>query len=99
VPSEPLKNGNPITIKITARDDGKAASDSVVEMEIWDEAGHPVYKQDKQNESFNAGQTNTYTFLWTPTKAGTYLINIGAYGPHWTPSYAWKPKAATITVN
>lgn len=99
VPSEPLKNGNPITIKITAKDDGKAAPDSVVEMEIWDEAGQPVYKQDKQNESFGAGQTNIYTFAWTPTKAGTYTINIGSYGPHWTPSYAWKPKAATITVN
>jgi CubicO group peptidase (beta-lactamase class C family) len=99
VPSEPLRNGNPITIKITAKDDGKAAPDSVVEMEIWDEAGHPVYKQDKQNESFDAGQTNSYTFVWTPGKAGRYTINIGAYGPHWSPSYSWQPKAATITVN
>jgi D-alanyl-D-alanine carboxypeptidase len=99
VPPEPLKNGNPITIKIAAKDDGKAAPGSVVEMEIWDEAGHPVYKQDKQNESFGAGQTKIYTFVWTPTKAGTYTINIGAYGPHWTPSYAWQLKAATIIVN
>ena len=57
-------------------DDGKAAPDSVVEMEIWDESGHAVYKQDKQNESFAAGQTNTYTFSWTPTKAGAYTVAI-----------------------
>lgn len=99
VPAGPVKNGDPIIIKITAKDDGKAAPDSVVEMEIWDEAGHPVYKQDKQKESFGVGQTNNYTFVWTPTKTGTYTINIGAYGPRWTPSYAWKPKAAIITVN
>jgi len=98
-PSQSFTNDNPITIKITAKDDGKAAPDSVVEMEIWDESGHEVYKQDKQNESFAAGQTNTYTFSWTPTRAGTYTVNIGAYAPKGTPSYAWKLKAATITVN
>ena len=61
---------------ITATDDGKAAPASVVEMEIWDAAGRPVYKQHKANESFVAGQTKAFTFSWTPTKAGAYSVNL-----------------------
>jgi hypothetical protein len=91
--------GNPIAIRITAKDDGKDAPDSLVEMEIWDESGSTVYKQHKADQRFDAGQTNSYVFSWTPTKAGRYTVNVGAYGPKWTPGYAWKQKASTITVN
>jgi CubicO group peptidase (beta-lactamase class C family) len=91
--------GNPVAIRITAKDDGKGAPDSLVEMEIWDESGNTVYKQHKADETFDAGQTNTYVFSWTPTKAGRYTVNVGAYGPKWTLSYAWKQKAATINAN
>jgi hypothetical protein len=42
---------------------------------------------------------NTYAFSWTPTKSDKYPLNLGAYGARWTPSYAWKLNAATITVN
>lgn len=91
--------GNPIVIRITAKDDGKAAPDSLVEMEIWDKSGNTAYKEHKADESFDARQTNTYAFSWTPTKAGRYTVNVGVYGPKWTPSYSWKQKATTITVN
>ncbi len=91
--------GKPVTIEITARDDGNAAPESVVEMEIWDAAGKAVFKQDKSNESFAAGQTKTFLFHWKPGKAGHYSVNLGAYGAKWTPSFAWKQNVATITVN
>jgi CubicO group peptidase (beta-lactamase class C family) len=99
VTAQTFTNGSPIAIRITAKDDGKAAPDSLVEMEIWDASGETVYKQHKANENFGSGRTNTYEFSWTPTKAGEYTVNVGAYGPKWTPSYAWKVKAATIKVN
>ena len=91
--------GNPVSITIAAKDDGKAAPDSLIEMEIWDASGNSVYKQHQEKENFAAGQTNAYVFSWTPEKAGEYTVNVGAYGPGWTPSYAWKLRAATITVN
>lgn len=99
VPAAAITNGDPVTIRITAKDEGNAAPDTVVEMEIWDASGKTVYKQHKANESFAAGQTNTYAFSWTPAKAGKYTVNVGAYGPKWIASYAWKQNAATITVN
>jgi len=97
--SPEAKVGDPVAVQITAKDDGKGAPDSLVEMEIWADSGETVYKEHKANESFHAGQSNTYTFSWTPTKAGRYTVNVGAYGPRWTPSYAWKQRAASITVN
>jgi len=98
VPHQPVAKGTPVTVRINAKDDGHAAPDTLVEMEIWDEAGKSVYKDHKQNEDFGAGQSNNYSFSWTPVEIGTYTINIGAYGPKWMPSYAWKENAATITV-
>ncbi len=94
-----VADSQPIAIRITATDDGKAAPNSLVEMEIWDASGNTVYKEHKADESFDAGQTKVFTFSWTPTKGGTYSVNVGAYGQKWTPSYAWKEHAATITVH
>jgi CubicO group peptidase (beta-lactamase class C family) len=99
VPAQAVANGNPITIRITAKDGGKAAPDSLVEMEIWDASGKDVYKEHRAHENFAAGEAKAYEFSWTPAKAGKYSVNIGAYGARWTPSYAWKVNAATITVN
>jgi len=99
VSSGKVTHGNPISITITAKDDGKAAPDSVIEMEIWDASGKSVYKQHQEHANFAAGQTNTYMFSWTPDKAGQYTANVGAYGPRWALSYGWKESAATFTVN
>ena len=91
--------GKAIPISFTARDGGKAAPGSVIEFEIWDSSDKSVYKDHKSNESFAAGETRPYTFSWTPAKPGTYTVTLSAYGPGWTPSYAFKPKAIAITVN
>ena len=34
-----------------------------------------------------------------PAKTAKYSVNVGAYGPKWTPNYTQKQNAATITVN
>ena len=87
----------PIAISATAKD--KAAPGSLVEMEIWDAEGKTVFKQHKSDEDFASGETRRLDFSWTPRAAGTYTVNVGAYGPKWVTSYAWSQKAATITVN
>lgn len=98
VPHHSVAKGTPVTVRINAKDDGHAAPHTIVEMEIWDAAGKSVYKDHKQNEDFRAGQSNDYSFSWTPAETGIYTVNIGAYGPKWMPSYAWTQNAATITV-
>jgi D-alanyl-D-alanine carboxypeptidase len=90
--------GQKVQIDVTAKDQGKAAPESLVEIEIWDEAGVPVYKEHKAGENFGAGETRTLHFSWTTTRAGKYSVNVGAYGPKWVVSYAWKVNAASITV-
>lgn len=98
-PAQSILIGMPVTIHIAAKDDGKAAPDSLVEMEIWDEKHKPVHKQNKSKESFAPGETKTYEFSWTPTKTGTYTISVGVYGPKWTPSYSWNQEMVTVTVH
>ena len=78
-PAQSVPSGNPVTINIAGKDDGKAAPRTVVEMEVWDESHKPVNKQNKANENFAPGETKTYGFLWTPTKAGKYTISVGVY--------------------
>jgi CubicO group peptidase (beta-lactamase class C family) len=90
--------GQKVQIDVTAKDQGNAAPESLVEIEIWDEAGVPVYKEHKAGENFGTGETKTLHFSWTTTRAGKYSVNVGAYGPKWVLSYAWKENAATITV-
>ena len=91
---------SPVAIEIQARnDDKKAAPRTILEMEIWDDAGKSVYKQNKANVDYAAGETKTYNFSWTPEKAGKYTVNVGTFGPRWTPDYTWKVNLATITVN
>lgn len=91
---------NPIPIEIEARnDDKKGAPRTILEMEIWDEAGKPVYKQSKANVDYAAGETKKYDFSWTPEKPGKYTVNVGTFGPRWSPNYTWKVNLGTITVN
>lgn len=97
-PASAKLDGGPLSIVITAKDEGSAAPDSIVEMEIWDASGKAVYKQNQANENFAAGETRTYRFSWPPTKTGRYSVNVGVYGHGWVPSYAWKLDAAAIVM-
>jgi len=98
-PVQLVPTGKPVTIHIAAKDDGKAAPDSVLEMEIWSESHKPVHKRNKSNEHFAPGEAKTYEFSWTPTKAGKYTISVGVYGPKFTPSYSWNQELIAITVH
>jgi hypothetical protein len=70
----------------------------VLELEIWDEANKAVHKQSRTSQNFSAGESRTYEFTWSPTKPGKYTVNLGVYGPRWTPSYSWNQGMAKITV-
>jgi CubicO group peptidase (beta-lactamase class C family) len=94
-----LSAGKPATIPITVQSGPRTAPDSVVELEIWDESVHAVHKEAKTQQSFAAGESKTYRFEWTPAKQGKYTVNVGVYGPNWTPSYSWNQGMATILVD
>ena len=91
--------GKPVTITVIAKDGGKAAPESILEVEIWDSSDNSVFKEHRSNESFAAGEAKTYTFTWTPAKPGKYTVSISAFGPNWNPPYAFNPKSLVINVN
>jgi CubicO group peptidase (beta-lactamase class C family) len=84
-----------ITVSATA---DRTASGSLFEMEIWGADNKPVFKSQKADQDFGAGESRRLSFGWTPKSAGTYSVSVGAYGPHYVPDYAWAEKAATILV-
>jgi CubicO group peptidase (beta-lactamase class C family) len=96
--SSQLSTGKQGTITVVARSVGRSAPDSVLELEVWDEANKTVHKQSRTSQNFSAGESKTYEFTWTPAKVGKYTVNLGVYGPKWTPSYSWHQGMATITV-
>jgi CubicO group peptidase (beta-lactamase class C family) len=99
VPNGLATLGHSVEITVTATDQGNAAPDSLVEMEIWDESGVAVYKEHKAGQNFAGRESKTLRFSWTPARPGKYSVNVGAYGPRWVASYAWKENAANIAVN
>lgn len=98
VPEKVAAGDQKIPIDITIRNQGKEIVNSLVEMEIWDESGKSVYKQQIEQLNFNAAAPNQLHFAWSPTKAGLYTVNIGVYGPRWVFSYAWMTNLATLKV-
>jgi hypothetical protein len=70
----------------------------VLELEIWDEANKPVHKQNISGEDFAAGKSRRIEFVWTPPTPGKYWINLGIYGPKFTPNYAWNEHIGELTV-
>ncbi len=98
VPEKVVAGAEKIPIDITVAHKGAAITNSLVEMEIWDETGKSVYKQYAEGLNFSAAQAKQLNFTWLPQKAGSYTVNIGVYGPRWAFSYAWLTSLATIKV-
>jgi D-alanyl-D-alanine carboxypeptidase len=92
-------SGNPVPLRVIAKDGGKPAPESILEVEIWDAADKSAFKEHRSNESFAAGEAKTFTFTWTPAKPGKYTVSLSIFGPKWNPPYAFNPKALTINVN
>jgi CubicO group peptidase (beta-lactamase class C family) len=99
LPNGPATVGHSAEITVIATDEGKAAPDTLVEIEIWDESGVAVYKEHKAGQNFGLRESKTLRFSWTPARPGRYSVNVGAYASKWVASYAWKENAARIAVN
>lgn len=99
-PQGALLAKNSVAIKIQAlNDDKKAAARTILETEIWDEADKSIYKQNKANDDYAAGETKKYNFFWTPEKAGESTVNVVTFGPRRTPDYTRNVNLAAIVIN
>ena len=75
-------------------------ADGVVDLEIYDPSGAKVSQQYWTAQSFQSGQSQSYSYSWTsPRTRGTYRIKAGVFGANWTPLYHWNDAAGSIRVN
>jgi len=75
---------------------------ALVDIEVYDAAGHQVFQRWYDNQSFAAGQSRTYKQVWdVPANAtvGSYTVKIGIFSTHWSGKiYGWNDRAATFSV-
>jgi CubicO group peptidase (beta-lactamase class C family) len=98
VSSATVAKGSPVTITVTAKNGGGAAHASVIDLEVKDAKGAKANQQFNLGQRIDPGHARAYTYVWTPTEAGTYTVDVGAFGPDWQPKYQFASGVATITV-
>lgn len=99
VSASSVTTGSPIIITVRVQNGGGTAHASVIDMEVKDAQGAKAHQQFTLGQKVEAGQSRTYTYTWTPTTAGIYTVDIGAFGTGWSPKYTFQSGAATIRVN
>jgi hypothetical protein len=85
-----------LTVSVTAN----AASNALVDLEVYSGDGTKVLQQVWDNQSFNAGEPLALSTSFTaPPTAGTYVVKIGIFAPAWGTLHAWNDNAAQVTVS
>jgi hypothetical protein len=77
------------------------ASTVLVDVEIYDGAGHKVFQRSWDNQSLRADRPRTYNVKWSvPGTAGPgeYSVKIGIFKTGWSALYNWNDNAAHFTV-
>lgn len=85
-----------ITTRVVAPDTG--ASDTIVDIEVYDASGGRVHQQFYEGQSFAGGETKEYLVSWTPSQDGAYAVATGIFTKQWTTNLHWNSGMATITV-
>jgi len=100
--SSPAQVSRGASTSITASVRSATARSVLVDIEVYDPAGHKVFQNWYDDQTFGAGQTRTYTQAYqVPSSAstGTYSIKVGIFSTHWSGAlYSWNDQAGTLTV-
>jgi hypothetical protein len=79
-----------------------AASNILVDLEVYSAAGARLAQQVHGGQSFAAGQTQVYRWtlpLGAAFPAGTYTVKVGIFTGDWGHLYVWTNQAATFVVD
>ena len=90
--------GSSMAIGITVTNKGGTAHAAIVDMEIVDARGIKVDQQVTEGQRLTGGETRTYSYRWMPREPGKYTVNIGLFGPGWTPKYRFETAVATMEI-
>ena len=97
----PVSRGAGTTISVAVANAGGAASNILVDMEVYNAWGTKIHQQVATGQSFQAGQQRTFQWTW-PVLAtqgpGVYTVRIGIFSANWATRYTWHTAAASVTV-
>jgi hypothetical protein len=97
----PVSRGAGTTISVAVANAGEAASNILVDMEVYNIWGTKIHQQVATGQSFQAGQQRTFQWIW-PVLAtqgpGVYTVRIGIFSANWATRYTWHTAAASVTV-
>ena len=94
-PSTVAKN-SPMTISANIACTASSISSAIVDLEVYNSSGTRIGQQYYQNQGFNNGQMNSYTWNYTPRNTGAQTVKIGVFTPGWANSLHWNNNAASI---
>jgi hypothetical protein len=76
-----------------------AASNMIVDLEVYNAAGAKVGQTYDQAQNFTAAKANAYSWNFvTPAAPGTYTLRIGVFAAGWSSLAYWDGAAASFTV-
>jgi CubicO group peptidase (beta-lactamase class C family) len=90
--------GAPVSITVTLENVGGTAHASIVDLEILDASGSKVNQQVIEGQKLHGRRTRTYRFQWTPSAGGEYSVNVGVFGPGWTPKLRFDTGISSFAV-
>jgi CubicO group peptidase (beta-lactamase class C family) len=88
--------GQAITITVSVTNSGGLARNSLVDIEVNDSNHTKVYQHFTEGQRFASKAERSYTAMWTPEKAGTYFLDLGVFGPGWSPKFAFVQSAKSF---
>jgi hypothetical protein len=80
---------------------GTAASNILVDLEIYNAGGQKIAQGIFANQSFAAGEALSYTWSYVvegTLPSGTYTVKIGVFSGDWSVLHKWENQAATFVV-
>lgn len=84
-------------ITTTFSDQSGTLSDGTLDIEVYNSAGQKVGQEYWTGQNMSAGQSITETYDWpSSSTTGTYTVEVGVFGPNWTPNDYWDSNAAPI---
>ncbi|MGE3077094.1 MAG: hypothetical protein AB7N24_20390 [Dehalococcoidia bacterium] len=89
------------SVRITASVRASAATQALVDVEVYNSSGQKVHQQFWDNQSFSANSTRSFSTTWqvpSNLQPGTYTVKIGIFAPGWNGMFLWNNNARTFTV-
>jgi autotransporter family porin len=99
VSADPVAAGTAVTI--TASVTATTNRAALVDVEVYDTAGHKLAQRFWDNRSFVAGRTRTFRMTWTvpaSQPAGTLRVDLGVFSVGWGTLYHWNRGATSVTI-